>query len=100
MNSRRKFIIALYYAWYLILLCYAFCSPVAESEMSRTRNPICSGLTERVTQLFQYGINTIWMKASGDERYHIANVLGISIDEWEEAKPISGLFYIYGSINT
>jgi hypothetical protein len=40
------------------------------------------------------------MKASGDDRYYIANELGISMDEWKEAKPFSGLFYIDGSIST
>ena len=32
------------------------------------------------------------MRASGEQRYHITNVLGISMDEWEEAIPLSGLF--------
>jgi hypothetical protein len=60
--------------------------------MSEIRNPIFRGLSERVTELFEYGINNIWMKASGEQRYHITNVLGISMDEWEEAIPLSGLF--------
>ena len=34
------------------------------------------------------------MKSRGDERYHIANVLGISMDKYEEANPLSGLFTI------
>jgi hypothetical protein len=34
------------------------------------------------------------MKSSGDERYHIENVLGISTDKYEEGNPLSGLFTI------
>jgi hypothetical protein len=38
------------------------------------------------------------MRASGEQRYHITNVLGISMDEWEEAIPLSGLFGTDGSM--
>ena len=34
------------------------------------------------------------MKSSGDGRYHIENVLGISTDKYEEENPLSGLFTI------
>jgi hypothetical protein len=71
---------------------YTAYSPIAESKISEIRNPICRGLSERVTELFEYGIINIWMRASGEQRYHITIDLGISMDEWEEAIPLSGLF--------
>ena len=40
------------------------------------------------------------MRASGEQLYHITNVLGISMDEWEEAIPLSGLFGTDGRMKT
>ena len=68
--------------------------------MSVNSNSICNGLSERVTELFKHGINNIWMRASGEERYHIATVLGISMDEWKIAIALSGLFDTDGRVKT
>ena len=54
-------------------------------------NSICEALSTRVNELFPFGIENIWMKATGRDRYHITNILGISRDEWDLAIPFSGL---------
>ncbi len=55
-------------------------------------NAICVALSIYVNELFPFGIENIWMKATGRDRYHITNILGISRDEWDLAIPFSGLF--------
>ena len=55
-------------------------------------NAICEALSTRVNELFPFGIENIWMKATGRDRYHITNILGISRDEWDLAIPFSGLY--------
>ena len=59
---------------------------------SNTENSICNALSIRVNELFPFGIENIWMKAIGRDRYHVTNVQGISRDEWDLAIPFSGLF--------
>ena len=45
------------------------------------------------------GIADIWMRSSGsDLRFHIATVLGISMDDWNILAPNSGLFNSRGSL--
>ena len=55
-------------------------------------NSICEALSTRIHELFPFGIQNVWMKALGRDRYHVTNVLGISRDEWDLAIPFSGLF--------
>ena len=59
---------------------------------SNTENSICNALSIRVNELFPFGIENIWMKATWFNRYHITNILGISRDEWDLAIPFSGLY--------
>ena len=56
------------------------------------KNPICEDLSLRITQLFEFGVSSIWMQATGSHRYHITNVLGISRDVFNEVILFSGLY--------
>lgn len=40
----------------------------------------------------EYGIDKIWMKGTGEDRYHITNILGISMDAWDCIMSHSGLY--------
>ena len=92
MNRTCLFVIAFYHTLIALFRYYTAYSPIAENKISEIRNPICRGLSERVTELFEYGINNIWVRGSGEQCYHITIDLGISMDEWAEAIPLSGLF--------
>ena len=59
---------------------------------SNAENSICKALSNRIHELFPFGIQNVWMKAVGRDRYHVTNILGISLDEWDLAIPFSGLF--------
>ena len=55
-------------------------------------NAICKALTERLDILFEFGITKIWMRAFGNSRYDMSNVLGISTDDLALIVDLSGLF--------
>ena len=64
-----------------------------ETAVNDTRSAICGALRERIVVLSKFGIYDIWMRVHEiDSAFHIATILGISIDDWDILAPHSGLF--------
>jgi len=56
-----------------------------------SQNHFLRVLEERITQLFYQGLEKIWMRAIGNDEYHIANVFGIDIGDLEVGFRHSGM---------
>ena len=65
-----------------------------ETSLNDPKSAICAALRTRIVELSKFGIYNIWMRADGgsDSPFHIASVLGFSIDDWNILAPHSGLF--------
>ena len=55
-------------------------------------NPICGMIFTRVCKLFPFDISNIWMKWTGNDNFHITNIMGWPREELDEAIPFSGLY--------
>ena len=76
-----------------------FCRDIPRKQCTATvadgtKSPICTALRTRILVLLKFGIDDIWIRADGesDSPFHIASVLGFSIDDWNILAPHSGLF--------
>ena len=54
-------------------------------------NVLLEGLHNRILACIPYGVDNIWMKTDGEERYHAANILGYDLQQWETLLKYSGL---------
>ena len=53
---------------------------------------ILDAITRRAMELLPLGLSKFWMRDVGDERYHMASVLGIEKEIWDILKPQSSLY--------
>ena len=60
---------------------------------------ILDAITRRVMELLPLGLGDIWMRDVGDERYHMASVLGIEKEFWDILKPLSSLYKSNGKMS-
>ena len=73
--------------------CYVPRKECTDTFVGDTKSAICGALRERIIVLSKFGINDIWMRAHGsDSPFHIATILGISIDDWDILASHCGLF--------
>ena len=63
-----------------------------------TENPIQETMRNRILELLPLGVGKIWVKATAYDDFHIANILGIDIESWEEVLPYSNLARANGSL--
>jgi hypothetical protein len=61
-------------------------------------NPIIQALQKRILELIPHGLDKVWIKATKDDDFHIANVLGIGVETWNTILPYSTLARKDGSI--
>ena len=61
---------------------------------------ILDTITRRAMELLPLGLGNFWMRDVGDERYHMATVLGIEKEVWDILKPLSSLYKSDGRMNT
>ena len=57
-------------------------------------------ITRRAMELLPLGLSKFWMRDVGDERYHMASVLGIEKEIWDILKPQSSLYKSDGRMLT
>ena len=46
------------------------------------KNPILKVLRKRILDLIPHGLDKVWVKATTNDEFHIANVLGIGVETW------------------
>jgi hypothetical protein len=63
-----------------------------------TENPIQEAIRNRILELLPLGVGKIWVKATAYDDFHIANILGIDIESWEELLPYSNLARANGTL--
>jgi hypothetical protein len=62
-------------------------------------NVLLEGFYNRILACIPYGVDNIWMKTDGEERYHAANILGYDLQQWETLLNYFIQFYWFSEKN-
>jgi hypothetical protein len=63
-----------------------------------TQNILLEALRERIMKLLNHGLDKVWLRATENDDFHVANVIGIPMATWNECMPHTTLMRKDGTL--